>query len=239
MKYSILLMSFLTFISSCQNSESKDEQNTVFSETIDQNKNLLNRMSHDDLLEFSWFTKPENYAILDGKIEVTPKANSDYFNDPATGKITGTAPLFHRKVEGDFVMTAKVKPNFQSVWNACALMVYQDSTHWGKLCFENSDATGPSVVTVVTKETSDDSNGPIIHDQESIWLRLARKNTIYAMYWSLDGEDFKMARLFALPETKIVKVGLAFQCPDGPAARHECSFLSLEKLTLEDLRRGK
>jgi regulation of enolase protein 1 (concanavalin A-like superfamily) len=118
-------------------------------------------------------------------------------------------------------------------------MVYIDSTYWAKLAFENSDATGKSIVTVVTKRVSDDANGPILNDETSIWLKLIRKGDIYAMHWSKDGQHFSMARLFTLPHRKAVKVGVAAQCPAGNKATHEILYFSIEPSTVEDLRKGQ
>ena len=117
-------------------------------------------------------------------------------------------------------------------------MVYRDSSTWAKLAFEHSDATGPSIVMVVTKEVSDDANGPILNEESSIWLRLIRKGDLYAMHWSKNGRDFKMARLFALPTQGAVKVGIAAQCPAGEAARHSFLYLSIDHRTVGDLRKG-
>jgi uncharacterized protein len=100
---------------------------------------------------------------------------SDYFNNPEDKTITASAPFLYLNLEGDFVARALVRPDFSSVWNAAALMVYLDSTNWIKLAFENSDATGKSIVTVVTKADSDDANGVVLEDQEKYGLRSSAK----------------------------------------------------------------
>lgn len=205
---------------------------------LNQENNLLSGINENDLQGFEWMNKPGSYKFLNNSIQISPPADSDFFNDPGSSKVTGTAPMLYKLVKGDFVATALVRPSFKDIWNACALMVYQESTYWGKLCFENSDATGPSVVTVVTKETSDDSNGPIIHDQKSIWLRIARKGDLYAMYWSLNGLDYKMARLFSMPPCDSIKIGMVAQCPAGASVIHEFNYFSIEKKSLKDLRKG-
>lgn len=74
-------------------------------------------------------------------------------------------------MKGDFVATALVQPDFSSQWNAVALMVHIDDKNWIKFAFENSDATGPSIVSVVTKEVSDDANGMVISQDRSHQLQ--------------------------------------------------------------------
>jgi regulation of enolase protein 1 (concanavalin A-like superfamily) len=143
-----------------------------------------------------------------------------------------------KNVSGDFVATTLAKPDFSDMWNASALMVHIDSINWIKFAFENSDATGKSIVSVVTKGISDDSNGVILNDQNSIWLRIIRKADIYALHWSKDGKDFKMARLSTLPKSDSVKIGMEAQCPIGKPAMHEFLFFSIEERTVENLRTG-
>ena len=113
----------------------------------------------------------------------------------------GSAPLLYRTVEGDFIAKALVQPDLSFQWNAVAFMVHIDSSNWIKFAFENSDATGSSIVTVVTKGTSDDANGVILNEQAQVWLAIAKKGNIYSMHWSKDGKDYKMARLTKMPET--------------------------------------
>ena len=118
-------------------------------------------------------------------------------------------------------------------------MVSWDSEHWIKFGFEYSDATGPGIVSVVTREKSDDANGVVLEDTRSIWLKLVRKNNLFSMHWSRDGKNYKMARLAAMPKKDLIKVGIEAQCPAGPGARHKFSFFSLESITVTDIRKGE
>lgn len=234
---SCILILLFSITISCNNGQKLAGQ-PLSSAELNRDNNLLLSMSSSDLRGFQWMNAPQSFTFENGILLLKAGNNTDYFNDPATGKVTGTAPLLYREVDGDFVFTVKVKPDFSSVWNAGGLMVYQDSTYWGKLCYENSDVTGPSIVSVVTREVSDDSNGQMILDTEAVWLRIARKENVFAMYWSLDGNDFKMARLFSLPNSNSLRVGLEAQCPAGPSVTHEFLHLSLELRTVNDLRKG-
>ena len=56
-----------------------------------------------------------------------------------------------------------------------------------------------------------------------------------SFYWSVDGQDFKMARLSILPDVEMVKIGMEAQCPVGEMATHEFLHFSLERKTVEDL----
>jgi regulation of enolase protein 1 (concanavalin A-like superfamily) len=91
----------------------------------------------------------------------------------------------------------------------------------------------------VTKNVSDDANGVILSDQDEVWLKLIRKDNIYSMLWSLDNEDYKMARLTAMPDAESVKIGVEFQSPVGEEATHKLKYFGLKKRTVADLRKGE
>ena len=69
-----------------------------------------------------------------------------------------------------------------------------------------------------------------------VWLAIARKGNIYAMHWSLDGEDYKMARLTSMPEQSTVKIGIEAQSPVGDNAAHRIQYFDIEEKTVENLR---
>lgn len=239
MNYALIFILFATLLSGANSEQQTADLEHGGIGQLDMPENLLATMTQENLQGFSWFNNPDDFTISDGVLKIDPGDTTDFFNDAATGKAVATAPMLSRKVSGNFVATAKVKPNFKDIWNASALMVYQDSNHWGKLCYENSDASGPTVVTVVTHHTSDDANGPIISKRETLWLRIARKDKIFAMYWSLDGIKFTMTRIFALSPEEDVTIGMVAQCPAGQSVIQEFQYFAIEEKTFDDMRKGE
>jgi len=233
----IYILLFVIVMTSCDDQKKLTDQ-AIATTNLRKDNNLLASMSSDNLKGFLWMNKPQRFKFKNGSLLINPGDTTDFFNDPVSEAVVGTAPMLFKEMMGDFIATAKAKPNFRDIWNACAMMVYRDSLHWGKLCFENSDATGVSIVSVVTKDRSDDSNGPIINEAAEVWMKVARKGNVFAFYWSLDGVDYKMARLFSLPASESVKIGMVAQCPAGENVEHEFSYFSLEERTIEDMRKG-
>ena len=191
------------------------------------------------LADLSWMNEPKSFSLENGTLEILAEKGTDFFNNPVDNSTTASAPFLYQEVAGNFVAKALVSPDFSAMWNAIALMVYIDKDNWIKFAFENSDATGKTIVSVVTKEVSDDSNGAILNKQDQIWLKLIRKDHVYSMLWSEDGEQFKMARLGTLPKVDSIKVGLEVQSPIGEIARHQIHYFEVEKTTVEDLRKGE
>jgi hypothetical protein len=200
--------------------------------------NLLTDFAAGNSAGLDWFNRPETFTMDDGILAITVNKGSDYFNNPEDKTITASAPFLYRNLAGDFIAQALVRPDFSSVWNAASLMVYIDSANWIKLAFENSDATGKSIVTVVTRNDSDDANGVILNEQEEVWLKIIRKRDTYSMLWSLNGDEYFMARLCAMPPAESVKIGIEAQCPVGASAIHQVLCFSVERKTVEDLRKG-
>ncbi len=186
--------------------------------------------------DYEWMNEPADAAITDSILTVTVDQGSDFFNNPEDSTIVGSAPYLHKKISGDFVAKSLIQPDFSSQWNAIAFMVYIDSLNWIKFAFENSDATGPSIVSVVTKGTSDDANGAILSNTDKVWLALARKGDIYSMHWSEDGEKYHMARLTAMPKSDTIRIGLEMQSPVGDKAVHRILFFDIEETSPDNLR---
>jgi regulation of enolase protein 1 (concanavalin A-like superfamily) len=201
-------------------------------------ENLLLQLTMEDLDGFQWLNPPTTYQLKDGVLQITAPEGSDYFNNPEDQSRTGTAPFLYQQVKGDFVAVAHLQPDFSDQWNAMALMVYIDSTNWIKFAFENSDATGTGIVSVVTRGVSDDANGVILNTDKRIWLKLIRKGDLYSMLWSRDGDTYRMARISAMKQMDSVRFGIEAQCPVGKSAVHVCDYFSIVLKTVEDLRKG-
>ena len=204
-----------------------------------EDQNILSELSKDQLRELKWVNEPAEYSIKNDKLVVLTTKGTDFFINPEDLTNTATAPVLFKEITGDFVATACVSPDLTSVWNAAGFLLIINDENWIKFVFENSDATGPSIVTVAPRGISDDANGVRLSDNSKIWLKLVRKGNNYAMHWSENGMDYKMARLSAMSPSDPVKIGLEAQCPVGENATHSFHYFSIEQKTVKDLRKGE
>ncbi|UCE94517.1 MAG: DUF1349 domain-containing protein [Flavobacteriaceae bacterium] len=203
------------------------------------NENLLLGLDNKDKTVLNWMNKPENYVLNEGNLSIEALKGTDFFIDPESREATSTAPFLFREMKGDFVAVLKLRPDFSSQWNAGAIFMMIDKSNWIKFAFENSDATGKSVVSVVTRGVSDDANGVILNDHDELWLKMIRKGDLFAMHWSLDGNEFKMCRLAAMKAAASVKIGLEAQSPVGEKAVHDFLYFGIEAKTVKNLRKGE
>ena len=201
--------------------------------------NLLEHISNEDMAAMLWLNEPPDFKLVNNELTIIAPKGSDYFINPEDMTATSSAPFLYKEIAGDFVAIARVSPDLSSKWNAAGLFLMMDDTNWIKLVFESSDATGPSIVTVTTRGISDDANGVRLAENSTVWLKMIRKGNIYAMHWSEDGKNYKMARLSSMPPTEKVKIGLEAQSPVGEKAAHTFHHFSIDSKTVKDLRKGE
>ncbi len=196
------------------------------------------------MLKFSWI----NESVIseeNGKIEIFAPKETDFFcNNGAIGEEGITpeslcnAPFYYTEVAGDFVMSVKVSHDFKDTYDSASIMVMKDMAYWAKACFELTDFDTHAVVSVVTKEDSDDANGCNIDDNK-VWLQICRVGNSFAFHYSTDGENFYMMRFFNLPVDEVVKVGLLAQAPLGSGGKRIYENLTIERKTVKNIRMGK
>ncbi|NIK69934.1 DUF1349 domain-containing protein [Paenibacillus sp. BK720] len=195
-------------------------------------------------MKFEWLNESEIHET-EGRIEIQATAKSDFFinhgaiaDEGITPESLCNAPFYYTEISGDFVMRVKVSHDFKDTYDSASIMVMKDLTHWAKACFELTDFDTHAVVSVVTKEESDDANGCNI-DDHTVWLQACRSGNSFAFHYSADGENFYMMRFFALPADETVKVGLLAQAPLGNGGKRIYENLSIERKTVKNIRMGK
>lgn len=164
-------------------------------------------------------------------------ATTDLFVDPLGRKRVENAPMLLFSVVDDFLLQAEVNVDFASTFDAGVLLLWQDRDHWAKLCFEFSPQAKPMVVSVVTREFSDDCNSIAI-DGHRIHLRVARRGAGCAFHYSHDGSYWHMVRAFRLAD-KPMKAGFLVQSPRGEGCSVEFRQIRFRKHTLADIRSGE
>lgn len=197
-------------------------------------------MDPDELLpelNLDWLAEPAAVRIEQGGIEITAGAATDWFIDPGGSAPILNAPAFVGSPSGDFLLSARVAVEFASAFDAGALVLFGDQHVWAKLCFECSPQLEPMVVSVVTRDVSDDCSSFVV-DADHVWLRVARIGPAFAFHASTDGALWKLVRHFALPVTDELLAGFEAQSPLGTGCTASFTEVGYEAKTLSDLRSG-
>ena len=187
----------------------------------------------------TWLVPPVTATVDDdGRLTIGAGPRTDLFHDPKGGSFRVDAPtLLWEPPPGDFIFSAQVSVAFDGPYDAGALVIYHDQSHWAKLCFEFSAQGTAMVVSVVTREYSDDSDAAAM-ESDSIHLRIARLGAAYVFHYSQDAYTWTFVRVFHLAESHSRRIGFCAQAPQGPGCTSAFSQISIESRSLEDLRGG-
>ena len=165
--------------------------------------------------DLKWQNAPASWHIEQGsQLTIVSGKETDWFVDPFDGAIHNTAPMLLFMPASDFVLNAKVQVGFKAKWDAGALMVWADEHHWAKLSFELSPAKQPTMVTVVTRGSSDDCNSVPVSGN-TVYLQIARSGSAYVFYFSPDAKSWQVLRVFSLGEGLKPRLGFESQSPAG------------------------
>ena len=196
--------------------------------------------------KFHWINEGE-VVLEENRIIMMAPALTDFFCGGETTSEEGilpeslcNEPYYYTEIDGDFVLKVKVSHEFRETYDSASVMVMHDMTNWAKCCYELTDFGTHAAVSVVTiNGESDDANGCNIEGQDYLWLKVCRVGRAFSFHYSLDGEKFNMTRYFLMPETKTIKVGLLAQAPTGNGGKRIYENLSIEHITVKNIRAGE
>jgi uncharacterized protein len=161
-----------------------------------------------------WENVPKIYAISKNSVSITAGEKTDMFRDPNVTYNTDNAPKLVFEADSNFVLTASVEHSFSNKWDGGAIVLKQDSLNWVKFCFERDYTGARRVVTVVTKNISDDCNSVAINNNK-VFFKMAKADNVITLYYSLNGANWFLVRHFQFDNTKPLQVGFLAQSPTG------------------------
>lgn len=150
---------------------------------------------------------PGSYTIDHSAISISAEGKTNLFNSPGGANPVQNAPMILFKPDKDFTLTAKVTGELKSIYDVAALVVYDNGDVWAKLCYENSVEKESTIVSVVTRKYSDDSNS--VSAGAYAYLSVVKKGKEFSFFYSPDNENWKMIRHFHLNVSDDFRVGFA------------------------------
>jgi uncharacterized protein len=179
-----------------------------------------------------------------GTVLADAPAHTDLYVNPGgedsadAESLLNAATLIGVPPAGDFQLSARVTVEFSAQYDAGVLLLWIDERHWSKFCFEFSPAAEPMVVSVVTREFSDDANAFTVPER-SVWLRVSRVDGVYAYHASTDGTTWRLIRVFTLGSgLSSHRVGFEAQSPTGDGCAVTFSDIGFAPRRLAELRDG-
>jgi regulation of enolase protein 1 (concanavalin A-like superfamily) len=177
-------------------------------------------------------------AVGERSLLLSAGPRTDWFIPPdGSGPPVTNAPALVGDVLGDYVLGARVAVDFAATYDAGVLALHAGDTLWAKLCFERSPEGAPMVVSVVTREVSDDCNSFAVEGRH-VWLRIARRGPAFAFHVSHDGRAWELIRHFALGAAANPAVGFLAQSPTGAGCTATFEEITFLPQRLQDIRSG-
>jgi uncharacterized protein len=187
----------------------------------------------------NWLNQPESWNWSpDHQLTITAGTRTDWFIDPEEAHSANNAPALLFLSRSPSLLSARVAVEFSATFDAGVLVVYQHAHAWAKLCLEYSPQRQPMVVSVVTRDVSDDCNA-LIMEARSAYLRVARLERAYAFHYSPDGQTWSLIRYFRLTEGGEVRLGFLAQSPLGSGCTATFAHIRYEPRLLADIRSGE
>jgi len=185
----------------------------LFSFSLYAQKNValkINSISHG----LFWENTPLKFSVNGDRLVIVAGKKTDMFRDPNVTYNTDNAPKLLFKADDNFVLTAAIEHSFINKWDGGALVIKKDSLNWIKFCFEKDYTGARRVVSVVTKDISDDCNSVEIKANK-VFYKVAKADNVITLYYSVTGTKWFLIRHLQFDTNKGFEVGFLAQSPTG------------------------
>jgi regulation of enolase protein 1 (concanavalin A-like superfamily) len=199
--------------------------------TIAQNKDDL----EIDAIPYSltWENKPIQYSVKKDTLIIVAGEKTDMFRDPNVTYNTDNAPKLLFKADSNFILSTAIEHSFLNKWDGGAIVIKQDSLNWIKFCFEKDYTGAKRVVSVVTKDVSDDCNSVEIKSNR-VFYKVAKADNVITLYYSIDNRKWFLIRHFQFNNTKPLQIGFLAQSPTGDKCEVRFSGISYRAIKIKD-----
>lgn len=184
--------------------------------------------------------KENTKAFGRDSIEIISSAETDFFIEPGQPPYNkANAPLLLEPVDNTkpFTFSIKVSPTHLVKYDAGMAFLYVNDSEWLKFAFEVDERMIGRIVTVKTKEFSDDNN----HDDipaKSVYLKISSDTKVVGFYYSLDAKTWQLVRVFKNEYPQNLKIGIGSQSPAGKGNKAIFSDFQWKEGSVKDFRMG-
>jgi uncharacterized protein len=181
----------------------------------------------------SWINKPIDYKINKESIVIEAGEKTDMFRDPNVTYNTDNAPRLSFTADPNFVLTTEIHHDFISKWDGGAIVLEADKLNWIKFCFEKDYTGMHRVVSVATKDISDDCNSVAILGNQ-VFYKIAKADNVITLYYSSDGKKWFLIRHLQFNTSKPVRLGFLAQSPTGKNCKVVFSNITYSTRKIKD-----
>lgn len=180
-----------------------------------------------------WENQPQSFQIQHNLLQIVAGEKTDMFRDPNVTYNTDNAPKLLFQPDEDFVLTTAIEHSFSSKWDGGALVLKSDSLNWIKFCYEKDYTGARRVVSVVTKDISDDCNSVQLK-RNKVYYKMAKAGKRVTLYYSINGTEWFLVRHFQFEAKPGFQVGFLAQSPTGTQCTVRFSEIRYEAKAIKD-----
>lgn len=180
-----------------------------------------------------WENKPQSYKLANNGLTIVAGAKTDMFRDPNVTYNTDNAPKLLFTPDSSFIFSTGIQHNFTSKWDGGAIVIIEDSLNWIKFCFEKDYTGTRRVVSVVTKDISDDCNSVAISGN-LVYYKVAKADNVITLYYSLDNKKWFLVRHLQFNNKKPLMIGFLSQSPTGKQCTVQFSNIRYQAKKISD-----
>jgi hypothetical protein len=180
-----------------------------------------------------WENSAKSFSIQENGLIIEAGEKTDMFRDPNVTYNTDNVPKLLFLADSNFVLSCAIEHGFVSKWDGGAIVLKSDSINWIKFCFEKDYTGAKRVVSVVTKNISDDCNSMEI-DANKAFFKIAKADNVITLYCSREGINWLLIRHFQFDAKPGFKVGFLAQSPTGTGCMVKFSDISYQATRIKD-----
>jgi uncharacterized protein len=180
-----------------------------------------------------WENKAEQFSVKSKEIILVAGEQTDMFRDPNVTYNTDNAPKLLFRPDQDFVLITSIEHSFSSKWDGGAIVLKRDSLNWIKFCFEKDYTGAHRVVSVVTKNISDDCNS-VETKTNKVYYKMAKADNVITLYYSLDRKKWFLIRHLQFDGNSDLTLGFLAQSPTGKKCEVKFSDITYEAKRIKD-----
>ena len=170
------------------------------------------------------------------------EAKKDFFIDPNGKDVMLASPILLTEVDNTkpFTLTTHLAPGFtpDGTYTAGCLYVYVSPERWLKMAFEQDERGGHRVVTVRTEGTSDDNNHDLLTAGD-VSFKISSDTNVIGFYYSVDGQQWQLVRLFRNAYPEKLHLGISAQCPGEGGSQTLFTGTSITTEAVKSFRLGE
>ncbi len=177
--------------------------------------------------------KAKAVQVLQNDLLLTAGAKTDMFRDPNVTYNTDNAPKLLFQPDQDFVLTCAIEHPFRYKWDGGAIVLKADSLNWVKFCFEKDYQSKRRVVSVVTKNVSDDCNSIELYTNK-VYYKMAKAGNVITLYCSTNNKNWFLVRHLQMDIPSTFQIGFLAQSPTGSACTVRFSSIRYKAKKIKD-----